>query len=256
MTATARPAAARIPTMRLSGPRFVSPARPARARDRHRHRPDRPGHAPPTRPRCGVWLAARARRDRRLPAPDRPDRVRADPQPPDEPDDVEALEAALPVAREPVGVRPRLPRRPHREPDPRPVRRRRVAGTFIPGPVELPQLTRRPRHARDVRPDPDRRSPLATRSSCRRGSGSSSTGSASSCSSSPGSTGSWPGPTPTALRPLYLWTGLLVLVRRRLPLLGQSRRPGRRSRPRSPRVQGSTRPADPGRRTAEGGGTR
>ena len=59
-----------------------------------------------------VWLAARATGIVCYLLLDRPGRLRADPQPPDEPDDLEALEAALPLAREPVDLRAGLPRAP------------------------------------------------------------------------------------------------------------------------------------------------
>ena len=59
---------------------------------------------------------------------------RARPEPPDQQVHLEAVEADLPVARAPVGLRVGLPGRPHREPRGRPVRRGRSrAGAFVPG---------------------------------------------------------------------------------------------------------------------------
>ncbi len=107
---------------RRAGQPAVPPVRPWRRsmlgsdpRDRRclRHRPDRAGDVGP--PGRAPDLAGRARdRDRRVPAAHLPGRPRPGPQPPDQQVDLEALEADLPVARPPVGLRHGVPARPHR----------------------------------------------------------------------------------------------------------------------------------------------
>ncbi len=133
--------------------------------------------------------------DHGLPAADRSRQPRPDPVPPDEPVHVEALEASLPVAREPLRLRGGVPRRPRRQHHPGPLGRRGDPRLVRPGPLVRtgPPPWRSGRWASTRRWCQASRG--AGRSSSRRASGSSSTASRWSPGSCPGCTGSWPGPT-------------------------------------------------------------
>ena len=90
-------------------------------------------------------------RDHDLPAPDRARHPRAGPVASNEPVHVEALEAPLPVAREPLRLRRRLRGRPRRQHRARPVCRRRRGRLLHPGPLGLPDGPGGAGHARPVR---------------------------------------------------------------------------------------------------------
>ena len=126
------------------------PGRLPRDPDRVHHRP---GGARDVRlPGPHAGLARRpGDRDHRLRAADAAREPWSHPQPPDEPVHLEALEAPLPVAREPLRVRRRLPRRPHRQHHPRPVRRRRHLRVVRAGAVRVPKRPGRARHAGPLR---------------------------------------------------------------------------------------------------------
>ncbi len=101
------------------------------------------------------------------------------------------------MARAPLGLRVRVPDRPHREPRARSVRRRRPCRRTHPGPVDLPQLAGRARHDGAVRLPAHGRHGALHASSCRPAPGCRSIASALVVWSSRGSTGSSPARTPT-----------------------------------------------------------
>ena len=108
-------------------------------------------------------------RHRRVPAADRADRPGPRPQPPDEPLDLEPLEADLPVARPPLGLRDGVPDRPHRQPRRRPQGRRRASPARSSPGCPSTAARRSPSARSPCTPSSSRRSPRAGRSSCRAG---------------------------------------------------------------------------------------
>src|SRR6478752_3821527 len=129
-----------------------------RHRPRLRHGPDRAGDVRSSG--AAAHLDRRPRdRHRDGPAPDVPGLCRTGPVPSDQQVDLEAVQAHLPVARTPLGLRLRVPGRPHREPRARPLCRRRRGRRVHPGPLDVPVARGSTRDHRALRlPDhrPDR----------------------------------------------------------------------------------------------------
>lgn len=137
------------------GPVVARPRRDRRPDHRLRHGPDRPGQLGARSP-DPVVAGRPSDGHHDLPAPHGPGRTGPDPQPPGQPDHLEAVEAALPLAREPARLRPGLHRRAHRQPRPRPVRRCQPCRRVRAGPLELPLGSGSPGDPGPVRPAGDR----------------------------------------------------------------------------------------------------
>ena len=123
---------------------------PGRDRRGLGHRPDRARHD--RLPGADAHLARGPRRRvHRLPDPDVHRGRGARVEPSRQQVDVEAVQAHLPVAREPLRLRARLHAGPRREHRARSVRRRRGPRRADPRPLDLPERASRHRDARPVR---------------------------------------------------------------------------------------------------------